>query len=111
GYLHVDTGAMYRAMAFKVLEHKIPLTDTDAINRLAVDTHIRFDYNQVPPRVLLDDRDVTELIRTREVGQAASTVSALGPVREVMVREQRKIGEEGGIVLEGRDVGTVVFPN
>lgn len=111
GYFHVDTGAMYRAMALKVLERGLKIDQVDAISEVAGNTQIRFDYGAAPPRILLDGRDITDKIRTREVSAASSAVSAIKAVREVMVREQRKIGEQGGIVLEGRDIGTVVFPD
>ena len=110
GYLFVDTGAMYRAMTLKVLEHGIGLHDVDGITSLAKQTTIRLQQVASELTVFLDDRDVTELIRQQNVTRAVSAISAVKGVRELMVREQRKMGEQGGIILEGRDIGTVVFP-
>ncbi len=111
GYLYVDTGAMYRAMTLKVLEQKIDLDDCDAIGQLARQTKISLVHINNELRVLLDGRDVTRAIRSQQVTKSVSAISMIDSVREVMVREQRRMGTEGGIVLEGRDIGTVVFPN
>lgn len=110
GYLFVDTGAMYRAMTLKVLEHDIDLLDVDGITALAKQTTIRLQQTAGELTVFLDDRNVSELIRRQNVTRAVSAISAVRGVRELMVREQRKMGEQGGIILEGRDIGTVVFP-
>jgi cytidylate kinase len=110
GYLYVDTGAMYRAMTLKVLEHGIDPNDKDKVAQLAQSTEIRFDCKTPAVKVILDSRDVTKSIRSREISNAVSAVSAIKEVREVMVREQREIGKNGGVVCEGRDIGTVVFP-
>ncbi len=111
GYLHIDTGAMYRAMTLRVLEERIHLDDHETIGRLAEQTEIQLRQQEDGLHIFLDSRDVSELIRSQAVTKAASPVSSIKAVREVMVREQRKMGESGGIVLEGRDIGTVVFPN
>ncbi len=111
GYLYVDTGAMYRAMTLKVLEQKIDLEDQTAIGQLARHTKISLVHINNELRVLLDGRDVTRAIRSQQVTKSVSAISMIDAVREVMVREQRRMGTEGGIVLEGRDIGTVVFPN
>ena len=111
GYLHVDTGAMYRAIALKVLRSGIPFSDKEAIARLMISTHIALRDQSGMLHVFLDNEDVTDEIRSVEVTRAASTVSSLREVRAAMVREQRSLGERGGIVLEGRDIGTVVFPD
>ena len=111
GYLYVDTGAMYRAMTLKVLQQKIPLDRVQEIARLADQTEIRLAQEGDELKVFLDKRDVTTAIRTQPVTRAVSAVSMIPAVREVMVREQRRMGKAGGIVLEGRDIGTVVFPN
>ncbi|MBI1806191.1 MAG: (d)CMP kinase [Ignavibacteria bacterium] len=111
GYLYVDTGAMYRAMTLKVLQQNISLDQTETIGRLAKRTQIRLDQSDGELKVFLDNRDVTQAIRNQAVTRAVSTVSMIKKVREVMVREQRRMGKRGGIVLEGRDIGTVVFPN
>lgn len=110
GYLHVDTGAMYRAMTLKVLLHGIDPHNGEEVERLAEQTEIRLERETGSLSVFVDGRDVTEEIRRPEVDRAVSAVSSYRRVREVMVREQRRMGERGGIVLEGRDIGTVVFP-
>ncbi len=111
GYLHVDTGGMYRAMTLKVLEERIDINDEAKIAKLAEQTEIRLQQVGNTLKVFLDKRDVSDAIRSQKVTKAVSAVSSIKVVREVMVREQRRMGERGGIVLEGRDIGTVVFPN
>ncbi len=111
GYVYVDTGAMYRAMTLKVLEGHIDPHDEERIAAIADKTEIGIQQSDSKIRVSLDGRDVTDAIRNPSVTRAVSAVSALQCVREVMVREQRRIGEAGGIVVEGRDIGTVVFPH
>jgi CMP/dCMP kinase len=110
GYLYVDTGAMYRAMTLKVLQQKIPLDQTDQISELARKTEIRLRQDNDDLKVFLDNQDVTGAIRSPAVTRSVSAVSMIPVVREVMVREQQQMGKEGGIVVEGRDIGTVVFP-
>ena len=109
--MHIDTGAMYRAMTLKVLEQKIDVNDIERIGRLAEETEIRLRRDGSELQVLLHNQDVTKKIRSQVVSNAVSAVSSVPKVREVMVREQRKMGKDGGIVLEGRDIGTVVFPD
>ena len=111
GYLYIDTGAMYRAITLKMLEAKIDLEDEEKIAQLAEQTKIRLDRSNGQLRVFLDERDRTETIRRPEVTRTVSKISAIKSVREVLVREQRSMGAEGGIVIEGRDIGTVVFPD
>ena len=117
GYIYLDSGAMYRALALKALERKVRLDDEAALEALARETHIELQ----PPtqeqeaaglknRVFLDGREVTEEIRGAEVAQAASRLAMIAGVREVLVSEQQRAGEGGGVVMEGRDIGTVVFP-
>jgi len=110
GYMYIDTGAMYRAMTLKVLENKVPVDDEGAVSRLAETTHIEVMQDGDSLRVFLDRRDVTKEIRSQPVTNAASAVSSYRKVRELMVREQQRMGERGGVVVEGRDIGTVVFP-
>jgi cytidylate kinase len=110
-YLYVDTGAMYRAMTLKVLQQKLSPDHADQIARLAERTSIRLEQKDGELRVFLDSEDVTKAIRSQTVTRAVSAVSVVKAVRDVMVREQRRIGQCGGIVLEGRDIGTVVFPD
>lgn len=114
GYLHIDTGAMYRAMALKVLRSKISPADSASIARLADSTTVRLVHKpgqHQKLRVELDGHEVSEEIRLPEVTSIVSPVSTIQEVRALMVKEQRAMGKHGGIVLEGRDIGTVVFPN
>jgi cytidylate kinase len=110
GYVHVDTGAMYRAVTLKVLRAGVPLEDSAAISSLVEGTHVELRRVGDGVQVLLDGEDVSGEIRSREVTRAVSAVSSIRRVRNVMVREQRSMGTHGRIVLEGRDIGTVVFP-
>ncbi len=110
GWLYLDTGAMYRALTVKVLGEGIALEDTDRIGRMASETRIELIPDGDSMKVLMDGRDVTAEIRMPEVDRAVGPVCEVPRVREVMVSLQRKIGEEGRIVAEGRDMGTVVFP-
>jgi cytidylate kinase len=111
GLLNLESGAMYRAFALKALRAEIPLGDSAALAALAAETNIRLEPGEDDNRVLLDDEDVTGLIRNQTVTDAASRVSVFPPIRAWMVRLQQQLGEAGGIVMEGRDIGTVVFPN
>src|SRR5467141_1506155 len=117
GYLYLDSGAMYRALGLKALRQGIPLDDEARLEALAKETHIELK----PPTpeqeaagakncVFLDGADVTREIRTPEVAQAASRLATIAKVREVLVAEQQRAGAGGGVVMEGRDIGTVVFP-
>jgi cytidylate kinase len=111
--LYLDTGAMYRAVGFAVLRRGIDLQDQTKIGRIAEDAEINLIGEPDGLRVMLDEIDVTDEIRTTEVGEAASKVSTVSEVRKVMVDHQRAIGKAAprGCVLEGRDIGSVVFPN
>ncbi|MGA3245040.1 MAG: (d)CMP kinase [Bacteroidota bacterium] len=111
GYLHIDTGAMYRAVTLRVLEEKIPLDDREQIGTLAEATRIRLERSDRTNRVYVSDRDVSREIRSEPVTRSVSAVSSYQRVRDVLVREQRRIARDGGVVLEGRDIGTVVLPN
>jgi CMP/dCMP kinase len=110
GYLHIDTGAMYRAVTLLVLEEEIPINDIERIGSLAEGMRIRLERSGVTNQVYVDTRDVTKEIRTARVTRNVSAVSSYQRVRDVLVREQRRIAEGGGVVLEGRDIGTVVLP-
>ncbi len=109
GYVYVDTGAMYRAVALWALRTNVALSDMHRLEQLANAAHIEFAPGD--GAVLLNDEDVTEAIRTPEVSQAASEVSLVPAVRRALVRKQREIGEQVSVVMEGRDIGTVVFPD
>src|SRR5436305_14069506 len=106
---HIDTGAMYRAVALAATRAGIGTRDAAALEKLASNVRIEFIPGD-PPRVLLDGEDVTALIRTPEISMAASDVSAVPGVRRVLVRLQQELGHRNGGVLEGRDIGTKVFP-
>jgi cytidylate kinase len=111
GYLHIDTGAMYRAVTLRVLEENIPLDDVEGIGVLAEATSIRLERSDGRNRVYVGDRNVTREIRSESVTRSVSAVSSYQRVRDVLVREQRRMAQGGGVVLEGRDIGTVVLPN
>jgi cytidylate kinase len=111
GYVYVDTGAMYRAVALKALRNGVPLDAAEALAALAGKTRIDLRAQDGAQQVLLDGEDVTAAIRTPEVAQAASKAAVVPGVRQVLVAEQRRAGREGGVVMEGRDIGSVVFPD
>ena len=115
GYLYIDSGAMYRAVALKALRTGVPVSEPDAISALARAARIHFQMAETvgtgEQRVFLDAEDVTEAIRTPEVTALSSSVSAIPGVRSALVAQQQALGVQGGVVMEGRDIGTVVFPN
>jgi CMP/dCMP kinase len=111
GYTNIESGAMYRALALAALETGTSLEDGAALAALAKSSEIELLARPEGNRVLLDGRDVTERIRQQDVTEAASKVSVHPAVREWMVRRQREMGNLGGIVMEGRDIGTKVFPD
>jgi cytidylate kinase len=106
GFRHVDSGAMYRAVGWKALRDGVSLDDEDAVARLADRSAIVVTSD----RVTIDRADITRDIRTPAIDRAAASVARLPAVRAVLVRQQRQLGEGGRIVMEGRDIGTVVFP-
>jgi cytidylate kinase len=106
-YKHLDTGAMYRAVAWKALYERVPLDSEDAVAELAQRARLAVG----PSSVVIDGHDVTSAIRTPEIDRAAAATARLPKVRAALVERQRKEGQSGGIVMEGRDIGSVVFPN
>jgi CMP/dCMP kinase len=108
GFLYIDSGAMYRAVGLWALRAGVSLDDTARLEQLALASHIELEPGG--SRVRLNGEDITGAIRTPEVSQAASRVSAFGGVRRAMVQEQRRMAAETSVVMEGRDIGTVVFP-
>ncbi len=117
GYLYLDSGAMYRALALKALEGSVLPDDEAHLEQLAAETHIELrppteeqEKAGAKNRVFVDAREVTDAIRTGEVAQAASRLATIAGVRQVLVAEQQRAGAGGGVVMEGRDIGTVVFP-
>ena len=109
GYLHLNTGAMYRAVTWQALQENIDLEDEDNLVELAERCEISFENNG--SRVFLNCLDVSRQIRFPEVDRSISTVVKFPRLREVMVRQQRRLGRSGSVVSEGRDVTTVVFPD
>jgi CMP/dCMP kinase len=107
GYRHVDTGAMYRAIGWKALHDRVALDDEAAVAALAQRSALIVEGGVVS----IDGHDVTTAIRTPEIDKAATSVARLPHVRAVLVARQRALGENGGVVMEGRDIGTVVFPH
>jgi CMP/dCMP kinase len=111
GYVNLETGAMYRALGAKALESGVPLDDETKLYELAQRSTIALDPTPLGNRVLLDGRDVSQRIRDTDVSDAASKVSVHPRVREWMVDHQREMGRLGGVIMEGRDIGTKVFPD
>ncbi len=113
GYVYIDTGAMYRAVALKGLRRGMGTDagNAGALESLARETRIDLRAQSGKQQVLLDAEDVTDAIRTPDVAQAASKIAVIPGVRHVLVAEQRRAGEQGGVVMEGRDIGSVVFPD
>ena len=110
GYIHIDTGAMYRAVALAVQRAGVDAGDEQALAGICETLSVSFARNNGCCRVLLNGEDVSHAIRTPEISLLTSRISARKTVREAMLTQQRKMGEVGGVVLEGRDIGTVVFP-
>lgn len=111
GYSQIDTGAMYRAVAWLLHVSGVDPLDYDAVERVCRDADIRLVSSPEGTHVVANGTDVTSLIRSPEMSLLTSRISTLAPVREAMVRAQRVMGRDGGVVLEGRDIGTVVFPD
>lgn len=110
----LDTGAMYRAIAWRAVTDGVALDDEAALGQLARTHQITFEHeagDPIPKRVLLDGVDITQAIRTAEIDKAVSPVSATPSVREALTDQQRRIGRSGDYVIEGRDIGSVVFPD
>jgi cytidylate kinase len=111
GLLHIDTGAMYRALAWRCLEEDLAADDPGQMADLARRTQISLVPSPAGPKVFCNDHDVTDIIRSPEVTALVSQVSAHAGLREIVVDAQRQMGASGSVVMEGRDIGTVVFPN
>jgi len=110
GFLHLDTGAMYRAVTLKVIRQKLDPSDTARLSEVIAQTVIDLKSEQGANRVVMDEEDVTEAIRTPEVDRMVSPVSVVPAVREHLVAQQRRIARGREVVCEGRDIGSVVFP-
>jgi len=111
GCVHVDSGAMYRALGWKAIQLGVDLCDGERLGQLAATTDIRIVTGPGGFRVLVDSEDVTAALRTPAIDEAASVVSTFPAVRERMVALQRAMAQDGGVVMDGRDIGTVVFPD
>ncbi len=111
GYINLESGAMYRALALKAIEWDVSFDDGPALRKLAEGARIALEPTIGGNRVLLDGKDVSSRIRERDVTEAASRVSIHPEVREWMVARQQDMGKGGGVVMEGRDIGTKVFPH
>jgi len=111
GFTHIDTGAMYRCVALAVDRQQLDVNDVAALRQLCNDLTISFRRTSAGQSVLLNGADVSTAIRQPHISLLTSQVSAVAPVREAMVAQQRQMGQSGGVVLEGRDIGSVVFPD
>jgi CMP/dCMP kinase len=111
GYVNLESGAMYRALALKAIDRDASFDDEDALVKLAENSRIQLEPTLGGNRTLLDGKDVSSRIRERDVTEAASRISIHPKVREWMVARQREMGAGGGVVMEGRDIGTQVFPH
>jgi len=111
GYRHIETGAMYRALAWKALRANVDLGNATSLADLLAETKMELRPTPEGLRVLVDGEDVTETLRARGMQTAASVLSVHAGVREQMVHTQRELGAQGGVVMDGRDIGTVVFPH
>jgi cytidylate kinase len=108
GYVYIDTGAMYRSVALKVKKKRISPEDESGLKVLASSLHITFATEGDQTHVFCDGEDITSAIRTPEISRLASSISKQKEVRKFLVQIQRKMGEEGGVILEGRDIGTFI---
>lgn len=111
GYIYVDSGAMYRAVTLFFLQNNIPFDQMEAIQTALAQLSIRFERNERGNRTFLNDQDVEDAIRQMEVSEKVSPVAAIPAVRVAMVQQQHEMGSQKGIVMDGRDIGTVVFPD
>lgn len=111
GYIYLDTGALYRTLAYKVLKNNIAVDDVAALQRMCAEVAITLNNVDGQMKVYLDGEDVADKIRTEEIGLIASKISSLSFVRQRLLQLQREAGACGGIIAEGRDMGSIVFPD
>ena len=111
GYLYIDTGAMYRAATLAVLRAGIDVHDEQAVERCVRENKITLRIKNGEQRTYLNDEDVSDLIRTPEINNVISIISSYSKVRQILIEQQRALAKEGGIVMDGRDIGTVVLPD
>jgi cytidylate kinase len=110
-YIYIDTGAMYRAVTWEVITRKVAFNDEALIADTARTLDLSLDYKEGKTRVKVNGVDITEEIRTPEISRSVSEISKIGAVREAMVSLQRQLAGQGGVVMDGRDIGTFVLPN
>lgn len=110
-YIYIDSGAMYRAVTLKAIVLKIPTNESKRIVEVAANIAIQFKQENSRTIILMDGEDVSDLIRTPEVNNQINPVAANPEVRKILVKKQQELGEDGGIVMDGRDIGTIVFPD
>jgi cytidylate kinase len=111
GYIYIDTGAMYRSLGWKAKQEGVDPADEAGLSALANRTKVAIEQDNNAPRFFVDGLDVTGLIRTPEMGMMASAVSRSPAIRARLLTLQRELGKHGGVVMDGRDIGTVVFPD
>lgn len=111
GYIYIDTGAMYRALAWKALQNGTDLQNETLITALARHTNIRFEYENGTQRVICDDQDVSQFIRTPQINSIVSQVASYSSVRAIMVQKQQQLAKEQSVVMDGRDIGECVLPD
>jgi cytidylate kinase len=110
GYIYIDSGAMYRAVTLKALEKGVPVSNAEKVAKLAKKINIKFEKNHEKTIIFIDNQDVSEEIRKPVVDREISPIAANPQVREILVKKQREMARDGGVVMDGRDIGTVVFP-
>jgi len=110
-YIYIDSGAMYRAVTLKAINLRIPTTESEKIAHIAAGVSIQFKPNQSGTLIFMDGKDISDAIRTPNVNNQINPVAANPEVRKILVRKQQDLGKNGGIVMDGRDIGTVVFPD
>ncbi|WP_298704253.1 (d)CMP kinase [uncultured Veillonella sp.] len=110
GYLYIDTGAMYRAVTYAVLKHQVNIEDEKAVADLLATLTLRLEPTETLFRVYMNEEEITDFIRTQEVNAHVSQVAALKSVRQFLVAQQRAMASKGGVILDGRDIGSVVLP-
>ncbi|MFZ0390027.1 MAG: (d)CMP kinase [Calditrichia bacterium] len=110
-YTYIDSGAMYRAVTLKALRSKVPVTENRRVAEIAASIKLRLEKDPEKTVIFMDEEDISEAIRTPEIDRAISPVAANPMVRELLVKLQQQMGVAGGVVMDGRDIGTVVFPD
>jgi len=111
GYIHVDSGAFYRAITLQLLKHKISPSNATAVHNLAQQSNLKLFPGHGFTRIFLDEIDVSNAIRTPEINNMVAKVASNPGVRQVVLKSQRALGQQGGVVMDGRDIGTVIFPH